>query len=67
MSSLKRKMQRQIQKNNGELTYKKVIARKFGCSVKDLNKRLERREKNLRELEDNNDGKEGFYSKSSRY
>ena len=58
MSSLKRKMQRQIQKNNGELTYKKVIARKFGRSVKELNKRLERREKNLRELEDNNDGKE---------
>lgn len=58
MSSLKRRLQRQIQKNNGELTYKKVIARKFGCSVKELNKRLERREKNLRELEDKNDGKE---------
>ena len=58
MSSSKRNMQRQIQKNNGDLTYKKVIARKFGCSVKELNKRLERREKNLRELEDNKNGKE---------
>jgi len=26
-------MQRQIQKNNGDLTHKKVIARKMGCSV----------------------------------
>ena len=51
-------MQRQIQKNNGELTYKKVIARKMGCSVSELNKRLKRREKNLREMEDNQNGKE---------
>lgn len=51
-------MQRQIQKNNGELTYKKVIARKMGCSVPELNKRLKRREKNLKEMEDNHNGKE---------
>lgn len=58
MSGLKRKMQRQIQKNNGALTYKKVIARKMGCSVPELNKRLKRREKNLKEMEDNQNGKE---------
>lgn len=58
MSGLKRKMQRQIQKNNGELTYKKVISRKMGCSVPELNKRLKRREKNLKEMEDNHNGKE---------
>lgn len=57
MSGLKRKMQRQIQKNKGELTHKKVIARKMGCSVPELNRRLKRREKNLREMEDNHDGK----------
>ena len=51
-------MQRQIQRNNGELMYKKVIARKMGCSVADLNKRLQRREKNLKELEEKQDGKE---------
>ena len=58
MSGLKRKMQRQIQRNNGELTHKKVIARKMGCSVPELNKRLKRREKNLREMEGKDDGKE---------
>lgn len=58
MGGLKRKMQRQIQKNNGELTHKKVIARKMGCSVPELNKRLKRREKNLREMEGNDNGKE---------
>lgn len=50
MSSLSRKMQRQIQKANGELTHKKVVARKLGCSTKELAKRMERREKNLREI-----------------
>lgn len=54
--SLKRKMQRQIQKNNGTLTHKKVIARKMGCSLAEYNRRMERREKNLRELEENNNG-----------
>lgn len=58
MSGIKRKMQRQIQKNNGELTYKKVIARKMGCSVSELNKRLKRREEKLKKMEDNQDGKE---------
>jgi len=50
VSSLSRKMQRQIQKANGELTHKKVVARKLGCSVKELDKRMERREKNLKEI-----------------
>lgn len=58
MSNIARKMKRQIQKNNGELTHKKVIARKMGCSVSDLNKRLKRREKNLKEMEEKDDGKE---------
>lgn len=42
-----RKMKRQIQKNNGSLTYKKVIAKKLGCSVKQVNKKkLNRKEDN---------------------
>lgn len=42
MSTL-RKLKRQIQKNNGSLTYKKVVAKKRGCTVKELNKTLERK------------------------
>lgn len=68
MSSFKRKMQRQIQKNNGTLLHKKVVARKMGCkSVEEYNRRMVRREKNLKEMElketmlkemeDNKDGK----------
>lgn len=45
-------MQRQIQRNNGTLEHKKVIARKLGITTKELAKRMERREKNLKE-EDN--------------
>ena len=41
-----RKMKRQIQKNNGSLTYKKVIAKKLGCSVKQVNKKLKNKEDN---------------------
>ena len=52
MSSLKRKMQRQIQRNKGTLEHKKVIARKLGITTKELAKRMDRREKNLKE-EDN--------------
>ena len=58
MSSLKRKLQRQIQKNNGTLTHKKVLAKKLGCSLADLDKRLAKREENLRQMEDNNNGTE---------
>ena len=54
MSSLKRTMQRQLQKNNGTLTHKKAIAKKMGISVSEYDRRMERREKNLREMEDNN-------------
>ena len=58
VSSFKRKMQRQIQKNNGTLLHKKVVARKMGCkSVEEYNRRMARREKNLKEMEDNKDGK----------
>ena len=58
MSSFKRKMQRQIQKNNGTLLHKKVVARKMGGkSVEEYNRRMARREKNLKEMEDNKDGK----------
>ena len=58
MSSFKRKMQRQIQKNNGTLLHKKVVARMMGYkSVEEYNRRMARREKNLKEMEDNKDGK----------
>ena len=51
-------MQRQIQKNNGTLLHKKVVARKMGCkSVEEYNRRMARREKNLKEMADNKDGK----------
>lgn len=57
--SLKRKVQRQIQKNNGTLDHKKVLARKLGCkSVREYDGRMARREKNLKELEENNNGTE---------
>lgn len=58
MGSIKRKLERQKAKQDGTLLYKKVLARKFGCSVPELNKRLKRRENNLKKLEDNNYGKE---------
>lgn len=58
MSSIKRKMERSKAKQDGTLLYKKVLARKFGCSVPELNKRLKRRENNLKKLEGKNDGKE---------
>ena len=56
MSSITRKSKRNKAKQEGELLYKKVLAKKFGCSVKELNKRLERRERNLKKLEDINNG-----------
>ena len=55
MSSLKRKMQRQIQRNNGTLTHKKAVANKMGISLSEYNRRMERRERNLKEMEDNNE------------
>ena len=47
-------MQRQIQKNNGTLTHKKVLAKKMGCTLAELDKRLAKREENLRKMEGNN-------------
>ena len=58
VSSLSRKLQREKAKREGTLVHKKVIAKKMGCSVSELNKRLERREKNLRELEGKENGTE---------
>ena len=54
MSSLKRKMQRQIQRNKGTLEHKKVIARKMGITTKELAKRMDRRENNLRDVKEDN-------------
>ena len=50
MSGFQRRLQRQKAKAEGTLLYKKKIARKFGISVSELDKRLKRREKNIREL-----------------
>lgn len=58
MGSIERKLKREKAKQNGTFLYKKVLAKKFGCSVSELNKRLERREINLKKLEDKKDGKE---------
>lgn len=58
MSSTRRKLNRQRAKQEGTLQYKKVIAKKLGCSVPELNKRLKRRENNLKKLEDINNGTE---------
>ncbi len=46
-----RNLKRQIRKNNDTLPHKKVIARKLGCSVKEVEDRLRRREQNLKKLE----------------
>ena len=50
MSSMK-SLKRQIQKNNGTLVHKKVLAKKLGCSLSELDERLVRREQNLKEME----------------
>lgn len=48
--STMRSLKRQIQKSNGKLTHKKVLARKFGCTLKEVNAKLENRKRNLKEL-----------------
>lgn len=50
MSGLQRKLQRQKAKADGTLLYKKKVAKKLGISVSELDRRMKRREKNLREL-----------------
>lgn len=50
-----RRLKRQIQKNKGTLPHKKIIARKLGCSVKEVDDRLRRREQNLKKLEGKED------------
>lgn len=59
MGNFTRKMERNKAKSEGTLIHKKALAKKFGCSVNELNKRLKRREKNLKEIgEVKNDGRE---------
>lgn len=50
MGGLRRKLERQKAKAEGTLVYKKVAARKLGISVTEYNRRMKRREKNLKEL-----------------
>lgn len=54
MGSLKKKLQRQMQKRNGTLVHKKVIAKKLGCSLSELDERMAKREENLKEMEGKN-------------
>lgn len=59
MGGITRKIQRQKAKAEGTLIYKKKVARKLGVPVAELNRRMKRREKNLKELNGGNDnGKE---------
>ena len=55
---MSRKLKRKMQKNEGTLTHKKVLAKKLGCSVAELDERLARREKNLKEMEGVENGKQ---------
>lgn len=50
MGNLARKLQRQKAKAEGTLEHKKVAARKLGISVAEYNRRMKRREKNLKEI-----------------
>lgn len=59
MSSFQRKLQRQKEKAEGTLVYKKVAARKLGISVAEYNRRMIRREKNLKELTGGNENGKG--------
>ena len=54
MGSIEGKMQSQIQRNKGSLEHKKVIARKMGITTKELAKRMDRRENNLRDVKEDN-------------
>ena len=51
MSGLQRKLQRQKAKADGTLVYKKKIAKKLGISLTELDRRMNQREKNLKELD----------------
>ena len=52
MGSLTRKIQRKIQKDNGTLVHKKVVAKKMGITVNEYNKRMQERERKLKRLEE---------------
>ena len=56
MSSLTRKTKRQIQKNKGTFIYKKSVAKKLGCTILELNKRIADRERKLKAMEENDNG-----------
>ena len=51
MSKL-RKVKRQIQKNNGTLLHKKVVARKMGLSVSEYDRKMAEKERRLKEMEE---------------
>lgn len=51
-----RALKRQMKKNNGTLLHKKALANKLGCTLSELDRRLEKREKNLKEMEESKDG-----------
>lgn len=58
MGSFSRKADRNKAKQEGTFVYKKVLARKLGCTVNELNQRLKQREKNLKKLEEIENGTE---------
>lgn len=59
MGSLTRKLQREKARAEGTLVHKKIIAKKLGISVSEYNRRMQRREKNLREINGGNENGKG--------
>lgn len=59
MGGLRRKLERQKAKAEDTLVYKKVAARKLGISVSEYNRRMKRREKNLKEITGGNENGKG--------
>lgn len=51
-----RSLKRQRKKSNGTLLHKKALANKLGCTLSELDKRLEKREKNLKDMGEIKDG-----------
>jgi hypothetical protein len=59
VGGLRRKLERQKAKAEDTLVYKKVAARKLGISVSEYNRRMKRREKNLKEITGGNENGKG--------
>ena len=59
MGSLQMRLERQKAKAEGTLVYKKAAARKLGISVAEYNRRMKRREKNLKEITGGNENGKG--------